>query len=52
MHWYVNVVCGPVGYASAVLLRAGGGRRRRPWRFWLAGEPTVSVYHAHKSVAR
>ncbi len=123
MHWCVNVVCGPVGYASAVLLRAGEvvdgldtARARRPgvrdrdlargparltmtlgidksangtyllgdgpivlraaepppadarvhegprvgvaaghetpWRFWLAGEPTVSVYRAHKSVAR
>jgi DNA-3-methyladenine glycosylase len=116
MHWCVNVVCGPVGAASAVLLRAGEvidgldvARRRRPaarrdrdlasgparlalvmaadrgtdgtfllgggpltlhrparpvrraeiasgprvgitveverpWRFWLAGEPSVSTY--------
>lgn len=118
MHWCVNLVCGGVGRASAVLLRAGevvgGGelaRRRRPaaradrelargparlasalgltradngadacdpasplrvlppggstapvragprvgltraadrpWRFWLEGEPTVSVYRPH-----
>jgi DNA-3-methyladenine glycosylase len=37
MHWCVNVVCGPVGTASAVLLRAGSvvdgleaARSRRP----------------------
>ena len=113
MHWCANVVCGPVGTPSAVLLRAGevvagaeAARTRRttarrdrdlargpallcqalgidatvnghdltvapltltpaevaarevapgprvglrqaadrPWRFWIAGEPTVSVY--------
>jgi DNA-3-methyladenine glycosylase len=119
MHWCLNVVCGPVGEASAVLLRAGEvvdgaaiARTRRPaartdrdlargparlcsalgldgsvngldllgdgpvrlraaarpgaviemgvgprvgvagahdtlWRFWLAGEPTVSAYRPH-----
>lgn len=118
MHWCANVVCGEVGRASAVLLRAGevvagaevarrrrraaGGDRElasgparlasalgltraengadacdpasplrvlppggstapvragprvglaraadRPWRFWLEGEPTVSVYRPH-----
>ncbi len=118
MHWCANVVCGPAGAASAVLLRAGvvirgvepafarrsaarherdlargpgrlaaclglarhtdgldlcdpaspvrlealPARRRpgvvsgprvgirvaveRPWRFWLAGDPTVSTYKA------
>ena len=34
-----EVVCGPrVGVSSAAEV---------PWRFWLAGEPTVSVYRAH-----
>ncbi len=118
MHWCANVVCGPAGRASAVLLRAGEvveglatARARRPsaradrdlargparlasvlgidrtyngldlcdrdsplvlvpagdspksistgprvglaqgadrpWRFWLAGEPTVSPYRPH-----
>jgi DNA-3-methyladenine glycosylase len=121
MHFCVNLVCGPVGRAAAVLLRAGevceglslarsrrpGGARpvrdvdlargparltqalgidrgldgadvcgsgplrvyaapafaaasvltgprtgvsagaTRPWRFWLAGEPTVSPYRRH-----
>ena len=123
MHWCLNVVCGPVGQASAVLLRAGevvdgvaAARARRPaartdrelargparlcsalgldgsanglyllgdgpvrlipppssrgslgaavetgigprvgvagahdtpWRFWLAGEPSVSAYRPH-----
>jgi DNA-3-methyladenine glycosylase len=119
MHWCMNVVCGPAGYASAVLLRAGEvvegrdiARARRPnirrevdlargparlcaalgidgdcygayllgdgpvrleppekpvdptrirrgprvgvtgahdveWRFWLDGEPTVSLYRRH-----
>jgi DNA-3-methyladenine glycosylase len=116
MHWCLNVVCGPVGHASAVLLRAGEvvdglekarGRRPRvrdrdlvrgparlttalgvdgsadgtsmldgtgplrllagspvdssristgprvgvavdhPWRFWIAGEPTVSPFRAY-----
>jgi len=119
MHWCLNVVCGPVGEASAVLLRAGEvvaglatARARRgvpvdrdlargparlattlgldgsangtslvdasgpaqlrlpdpavppgliqagprvgvagghdtPWRFWLAGEPSVSAYRRH-----
>jgi DNA-3-methyladenine glycosylase len=119
MHWCLNVVCGPVGEASAVLLRAGAvvsgveaARERRgvlvdrdlargparlattlgldgsangtslvdgsgpavlrlpdspvpgaliqagprvgvagghdtPWRFWLAGEPSVSAYRRH-----
>jgi len=118
MHWCLNVVCGPVGHASAVLLRAGEviegigvarGRRRRgrdrdlargparlatvlavdravdgtpmldgtgplrlsdrypvdpksirsgprvgvavdhPWRFWIAGEPTVSPFRPYLS---
>lgn len=117
MHWCMNVVCGPAGRASAVLLRAGEvvaglpeARGRRPrardrdlargparltkvlgitgaddgvsllatggprltlgeplpatavgtgprvgvagaadtaWRFWVAGDPTVSVYRPH-----
>ena len=120
MHWCLNVVCGPVGQAAAVLLRAGevvegadtararragvrndrdlargparltsalgldglanatsmldgsgplllaspaapvapvtvasgprvgvNGGAERPWRFWLAGDPTVSAYRAH-----
>jgi DNA-3-methyladenine glycosylase len=119
MHWCLNVVCGPVGTASAVLVRAGsvvdgldrarsrrpGARSERdlargparltqalgidgsfsgtfllgggpillsppsspvpsaaiqagprvgvnggkdePWRFWLAGEPSVSAYRRH-----
>jgi DNA-3-methyladenine glycosylase len=119
MHWCLNVVCGPVGEASAVLLRAGevvsglaAARERRgvpadrdlargparlavalgldgsangsslvdgngpavlrlpdspvpdaliqtgprvgvagghdtPWRFWLAGDPSVSAYRRH-----
>ena len=120
MHWCINVVCGPAGEASAVLLRGGEvvtgrdiatARRRgaaardlargparlaqalgitgalngvsllddgplrltsgepvpaasigrgprvgvaagatRPWRFWIAGEPTVSAYR--RAVAR
>lgn len=122
MHWCVNLVCGPHGRASAVLLRAGEvldglevardrrptARRdrdlargpaclaqalgltgeqngldacgpgplavygpapgaaevvtgprvgvrtgaARPWRFWLAGEPTVSVYRANPRLER
>ncbi len=121
MHWCLNVVCGPPGTASAVLLRAGSivdglgvarvrrahirqdrdlargparltqalgvdrsadgtsmldgsgpillrppaaptpdklvgcgprvgvtGEADRLWRFWLAGDPTVSVYRRHK----
>jgi DNA-3-methyladenine glycosylase len=118
MHWCLNVVVGPPGDASAVLLRAGevvegldlardrrgavkdrelargparlaaalgldraanganlldpksqvrleppttkrkaaieagprvgvSSEKDRPWRFWLAGEPTISVYRAH-----
>jgi DNA-3-methyladenine glycosylase len=120
MHWCLNVVCGPVGQAAAVLLRAGevtegvevartrrpgvtrerdlargparlaaalgldglanatsmldgtgplrlrpsaspvdpatvasgprvgvNGGAERPWRFWLAGDPTVSAYRPH-----
>jgi DNA-3-methyladenine glycosylase len=119
-HWCINVVCGPPGTASAVLLRAGSivdgvdaararrprvhqdrdlargparltsalgidraadgtplldgsgparlrpapapvpddlvvsgprvgvtGEAERPWRFWLAGDPTVSAYRRH-----
>ena len=128
MHWCINVVCGPPGEASAVLLRAGAvvrglaaARDRRPaaridadlargparlcaalgitsehngvdllapgspvrlrrpvrgtaepmevdvaagprvgvtgahdvpWRFWLTGDPTVSVYRRHVPRAR
>jgi DNA-3-methyladenine glycosylase len=120
VHWCLNVVCGPVGEAAAVLLRAGevvdgqaAARARRPaarvdaelargparlcaalgvdravdgtyllgggpatltapdgpvpeaavvngprvgvtgaheipWRFWLAGDPTVSTYRRHR----
>src|SRR6478609_8949764 len=62
LHHCVNVVTGPAGAASAMLLRAGEvvdgvelARDRRlrsgvvdsaryPWRFWLAGEPTVSAF--------
>jgi DNA-3-methyladenine glycosylase len=118
MHWCANVVCGPAGEASAVLLRAGEvvdgmelartrragaraerelargparlcqalgidgtaygvdlldrsspvvlgpptapvpvihsgprvgvtGAHDRPWRFWLAGDPTVTAYRRH-----
>ena len=124
MHWCCNVVCGPVGHASAVLLRAGrvvsgvdAARARRPaartevelargparlatalgidraangadlldpaspvrlrggvavppetvrtgprvgvaaagdlpWRFWIAGDPTVSAYRPGVRLAR
>ena len=125
MHWCLNVVCGPVGQAAAVLLRAGevvegvetararragvrsdrdlargparltsalgldglanatsmldgtgplrlrppasmidpttvasgprvgvNGGAERPWRFWLAGDPTVSPYRAHTPRSR
>jgi DNA-3-methyladenine glycosylase len=124
MHWCLNVVCGPIGRASAVLLRAGEvidgldlARSRRPgasdrelargparltralgiatesngvnlldpespvhltaaepprgtvivrngprvgvadaadveWRFWLDGEPSVSLYRRHVPRAR
>jgi DNA-3-methyladenine glycosylase len=124
MHWCLNVVCGPPGTASAVLIRAGSvvdgldlarGRRpgaradrdlargparlaqalgvdgtatgtylfggglillcpstapvpsaviesgprvgvngghEQPWRFWIAGDPTVSPYRRHVPRAR
>jgi DNA-3-methyladenine glycosylase len=38
-----KIACGPrVGVAGE-----GGDGGRFPWRYWLEGEPTVSVYRAH-----
>lgn len=59
--WHcLNLVCGPEGMASGVLLRAGeievgsgpragvgGDGAHHPWRFWIDGDRTVSPYRAH-----
>jgi DNA-3-methyladenine glycosylase len=38
---------GPPGLIEAGPRVGVSQEKERPWRFWLAGEPTVSVYRAH-----
>jgi DNA-3-methyladenine glycosylase len=38
---------GPVGLIEAGPRVGVSAEKERPWRFWLAGEPTVSLYRPH-----
>ena len=37
----------PAAIATGPRVGVGGAGAATPWRFWLAGDPTVSAYRAH-----